>query len=121
MATDVHAATDLLTKQCINGLLQDDIAYWTEVCHRSMKHDPMNIDNKLVIVLFIKNLYNKDIRCRVADAKNVNTLLDVFKMAQWNLLNLEKYKGLVSEDDSTHSIHNVNQIYDIPKLSGHFS
>ena len=60
----------------------------------------MKIDNKLVIVLFIKNLYNKDIRHRVAGVKNVNPLLDAFKMAQWNLLKLKKYKGLVSEDNN---------------------
>ena len=42
-------------------------------------------------------------------------------MAQWNLLKLKKYEGLVSEDDSIHSIHTVNQISDISKSSGHFS
>ena len=41
-------------------------------------------------------------------------------MAQWNLLKLKKYEGLVSEDDSIHSIHTVNQISDISKSSGHF-
>ena len=51
--------------------------------------------------------------------QNVNTLLDAFKIAQWNLLKLKKYKGLVSEDDSIHSIHTVNQISDISKSSGH--
>ena len=67
--TDVHVATDLLRKQHADESLQDYIAYWTERCQRSMKHDPANIDNKLVIVLFIKNLYDKDIRHRVAGAK----------------------------------------------------
>ena len=62
VATDVHVATDLLRKQCADESLQDYIAYWTEMCHRSMKLDLMNIDNKLMIILFIKNLYNKDIR-----------------------------------------------------------
>ena len=88
VATDRHVATDLLIKQHAEESLQDYIAYWTEMCYRSMKHDPTNIDNKLVIVLFIKNLYNKDIRHRVASAKNVNTLLYAFKKAQWNLLKL---------------------------------
>ena len=121
MVTDIHAATDLLRKQCANESLQYYIAYWTKMCHRSMKNNPMNIDNKIVIVLFTTNLYNKDIGHRVTGAKNVNTLLDFIKMAQWNLLKLKTYKGLVSEDDSIHSIHTVNQIPDIPKLSGHFS
>ena len=33
VATDVHVATDLLRKQHANELLQDYIAYWTEMCH----------------------------------------------------------------------------------------
>ena len=121
VVTDVHAATDLLRKQCADELLQDYIAYWTEMCHRSMKHDHANIDDKLVIILFTKNLYNKDIRHRVVGAKNVNMLLDAFKMAQWNLLKLKKYEGLLSEDDSIDAIHIVNQISNISKLSEHFS
>ena len=88
--------------------------------HWSMKHNPVTIDNKLAIIIFIKNLYNKDIKWRVPGAKNVNTLLDAFK-TQWSLLKLKKYKSLVSEDDSIHSIHIVNQISDISKSSGHFS
>ena len=55
------------------------------------------------------------------DAKNVNTLLDAFKTAQWNLLKLKRYEGLVSVDDSMHSVHTVNQISNISKSSGHFS
>ena len=74
VVNDVHAPTDLLRKQCAEESLQDYVAYWTEMYYRSMKHDPTNIDKKLVIVLFIMNLYNKHIRCRVAGAKNVNTL-----------------------------------------------
>ena len=120
VATDVHAATDLLRKQLADQSLQDYFAYRTEMCHRSMEYDLMNIDNKLVIILFIKNHYNKDIRQRVAGAKTVNTLLDTFKMAPWDLLKLKKYKGLVSEDDSIHTILTVNQISDISISSGHF-
>ena len=81
VATDVHVAKDLLRKQHSNELLQDNIAYWTEMCHQNMKHDPTTIDNKLVMLLFIKILYNKHIRQRVAGAKNVNTVLDMFKTA----------------------------------------
>ena len=61
-ATDMHVAMDLLRKQCADELLQDYIAYWTEMCHGSMKCDPTTIDNKLMIILFIKNIYNTDIR-----------------------------------------------------------
>ena len=41
-------------------------------------------------------------------------------MAQCNLLKLKEYEGLMSEDNSIHSIHTVNQISDISKSSGHF-
>ena len=40
VATDVHEATDLLRKQHSAELLQDYIAFWAEMCHKSMKHDP---------------------------------------------------------------------------------
>ena len=66
--------------------------------------------NKLVILLFVKNLYNKEICRRVAGAKNINTLLDAFKSAQMNLLKLKKYEGLVSDDDHRHTVHAVSQI-----------
>ena len=55
VATDVHAVTDLLRKQCADESI---FSYWTEMCHQSMKHNPMTIDNKLVIKLFIMNLYD---------------------------------------------------------------
>ena len=69
-----------------------------------------------MIVLFIKKFYNKDIIQRVVGAENVDTLLDAFKTAEWNLLKLKKYEGLMSEDDSIHSIHTVNHISDISNL-----
>ena len=70
----------------------------------AIKCDPTTIDIKLVIVLFLKNLYNKDISWRVAGDKTINTLLDAFKTAQWNLFKLKKYEGLVSKDNSIHTI-----------------
>ena len=81
-----------------------------EICHHSMKMDPSTINSKLVIVLFFKNMYNKEIHRRVAVAKNINTLLDAFKSAQMNLLKLKKYEGLVSDDKHRHTIHAVNEI-----------
>ena len=107
---EYHAATDILRKQRPNESLQDYIAYWMEMCHHSMKMDPSMINNKLVIVLFLKNMYNKEIHRRVAGAKNINTLLDAFKSAQMNLLKLKKYEGLVSDDEHGHRVHAVNQI-----------
>ena len=110
VAAEYHAATDLLRKQGSNESLQDYIAYWIKMCHLSMKMDPSTINNKLVIVLFIKNMYNKEIHGRVAGAKNINTLLDAFKSAQMNLLKLKKYEGLVSDDEHGHTVYAINQI-----------
>ena len=84
--------------------------YWIEMCHSSMKMDLSMINNKLVIVLFIRNMFNKEIHRRVAGAKNINTLLDVFKSAQMNLLKLKKYEGLVSDNDHGHTVNAVYQI-----------
>ena len=110
VAMKYHAATDLLRKQRPNESLQDYIVYWTEKCHCSMKMDPSTINNKLVIVLFVKNMYNKEIHRRVAGAKNINILLNAFKSAQMNLLKLQKYESLVADDDSGHTFHSVSQI-----------
>ena len=110
LATEYHAADDPLRKQRPIESLQDYIAYWTEMCHCSMKMDLSTVNNKLVIVLFVKNMYNKEICRRVAGAKNINTLLDAFKSVQMNLLKLKKYEGLVSDDDQGHTEQAVNQI-----------
>ena len=59
VAMEYHAATDLLRKQRPSESLQDYIVYWMEMCYCIMKIDPSMINNKLVIVLFIKNMYNK--------------------------------------------------------------
>ena len=75
-----------------------------------MKMDPSTINKKLVIVLFIKNMYNKEICRTVAGAKNINTLLDAFKSAQMNLLKLKKYEGLVYDNKYRHTVHTVDQI-----------
>ena len=96
VVTEYHTATNLLRKRRPKESLKDYIAYWMEMCHHSIKMDPSVINNKLVIILFIKNMYNKEICRRVAGAKNINTLLDAFKSVQLNLLKLKKYEGLVS-------------------------
>ena len=72
--------------------------------------DPSIINNKLVIILFVKNMYNKEIHRSVTGAKNINTLIDAFKSAQMNLLKLKKYEGLVSDNEHRHTVHAVDQI-----------
>ena len=110
VATEYHAATDLLRKQRPSESLQDYITYWTEMCHRSMKRDPSTINNKLVIILLVKICTTKKFLGEWQVLKNINTLLDAFKSAQMNLLKLKKYEGLVSDNERGHSVHTVNQI-----------
>ena len=110
VAKDYHAAIDLLRKQRPNESLQDYFTYWTEMCHCSMKMDPSTINNKLVIILFVKNMYSKEICRTVAGAKNINTLLDAFKSAQMNLLMLKKCESLVCDDEQGHTVHVLDQI-----------
>ena len=80
-----YNTADILRRQRPNGSLQEFITHWTEMCHCSIKMDPHTINNKLVIILFVKT-YNKEIHRRVAGAKNIKTLLDALKSAQMNLL-----------------------------------
>ena len=107
VAMDYCTATDLLRKQRPNESLQDYITYWTEMCHHSMKMDPGTIKNKLVTILFVKNMYTKEIHRKVAGPKTNNTLLDAFKSAEMKLLKLKKYEGLVSDKEHGHIIHTV--------------
>ena len=67
-----------------------------------------NITNCVIIFLFIKNVYNKDIRWWVAGAKTISTLADSFKLAHHSLLKFKKYEGLVYNDK--HAIAEINQI-----------
>ena len=110
VSTEYHAANNLLRKQRPNESLQGYITYWMEICHCSMKMDPSIMNNKLVIVLYVKNVYNKGIHRKVAGAKNINTLLDAFKSAQVSLLKLKKYEGLVSDENNRHKVHTISQI-----------
>ena len=64
-----------------------------------MGTDPAIITNRVIIFLFIKNLYNKDIQRRVVGVKVLNTLADAFKLAHHSLLKLIKYEGLVYNKD----------------------
>ena len=92
VAMEYHATTNLLRKQRPNESLQDYIVYWMEMCHGNMKMGSSTINNKLVIVLFVKNMYSKEICRRVAGAKNINTLLNALKSVQVNSLKLKCMK-----------------------------
>ena len=81
IATDIHGVNDLHRKQCPDGTLHGYIQNFTDLTNKAMGINPANIKNRAIIFLFIKNLYNKDIRRRVAGAKVINTLADAFRLA----------------------------------------
>ena len=86
IATEYNTATDLLRKQRTSESLQEYTAYWMEMCHCSIKIDPSTVNNKLVIALFVKNMYNKEIGRRVAGAKNIIILFNAFQSGQVNIV-----------------------------------
>ena len=111
IATDIHGVNDLHRKQCPDGTLQEYIQNFTDLTNKAMGINPANIKNRAIIFLFIKNLYNKDIRRRVAGAKVINTLADAFRLAHHSLLRLKKYEGLVFNEEQ--EIGEINQIVDL--------
>ena len=62
MATEVHAASDLHHKQRPDKTLQEYTQTFTDLIEKGMGIDPANITNHVIIFLFIKHPYNKDIR-----------------------------------------------------------
>ena len=62
IATEVHAASTLHRKQRPDESLQECIQNFTDLMEKTMGVDPSYITNQVIKFLFIKNLYNKDIR-----------------------------------------------------------
>ena len=59
---EVHTACDLHCKQRLDETLYEYIQNLIDLTEQAMGFDPANITNCVIIFLFIKNLYNKDIR-----------------------------------------------------------
>ena len=108
LTTEVHTASDLPQKQRPDETLQDVIQNFTDLTEKAMRIDLANITNHVIIFLFIKNLYNKDIRLQVAGAKTISTLVDAFTLAHHSLLKLKKYEGFVYQNEDT--IAEINRI-----------
>ena len=127
-----HASAMLCHKQKKGEPLVDYILRFAEHSYKTNGVDAIEEENKAIITFFIKNLFNRDIRRRVARAKNIRTLADAFKSAQHNLLKLKRYEGLNydsnDEDDMAEGaeivnvvqnrvskdIESANQIVDLP-------
>ena len=89
--TEVHATADLHRKQQHDETLQEYIQNFTDLTEKVMGADPVNIMNRVIIFLFINNLYNCDINKCIAGAKTINTLADACKLYQ-SLLKLKHMK-----------------------------
>ena len=61
IAMDVHATSDLHHKKQPDKTLHEYIQNFTDLTEEVLGTDPANITNRLIIFLFVKNLYNKDI------------------------------------------------------------
>ena len=112
--TAEHASAMLCRKQKKDEPLVDYILRFTEHSYKTNGVDAVEEENKAIITFFIKNLFNRDIRRRVAGAKNIRTLADAFKSAQHNLLKLKWYEGLNydsnDEDDMAEGVDTVNVV-----------
>ena len=101
-------------KQLKNEPLVDYILRFAEHSYKTNGVDAVEEENKAIITFFIKNLFNRDIRRRVAGVKNIRTLADAFKSAQHNLLKLKRYEGLNydsnDEDDMAEEAETVNMV-----------
>ena len=62
IGTQVHAASNLHHKQWPDKMLQEYIQKFPDLTDITLGTDPTNITNRVIIFLFIKNLYNKDIQ-----------------------------------------------------------
>ena len=87
-----HKGNNNLTKT-----IEEYIHSFTDLTEKAMEVDPANIMNRMMIFLFIKNLYNKDIRRRrFPGVKVINTIADSFKLAHQSLFKQMKYEGLLN-------------------------
>ena len=112
--TAEHASAMLCLKQKKDEPLVDYILRFAEHSYKTNGVDAVEEENKAIITFFIKNLFKRDIRRRVARAKNIRTLADAFKSAQDNLLKLKRYEGLNydsnDEDDMAEGAETVNVV-----------
>ena len=58
---DLHAASNLHPKQRPDKTLQEYIQNVTNLKEKVLGTDPANITNRIIIFLFVTNLYNKGI------------------------------------------------------------
>ena len=73
IAMELHTASDLHCKQRPDETLQECIHTFMDLTEIAMWIDPANITSHVIIFLFLRALYNKDIRQWVAGKKTIST------------------------------------------------
>ena len=120
VSTVEHASAMLCRKQKKDESLVDYILRFAEHSYKTNRVDAAEEENKAIITFFIINLFNKDIRRKVAGAKNIRTLADAFKSAQHNLLKLKRYEGLNYESNDEEGLEGeTEEINIIISQKGH--
>ena len=96
--TDLHASSLLGVPQRKDESLQDYITTFTDLCMKADGRDPTTLNSKPIIAMFIRNLYNKEIRRRIACNQKFTVLSDAFTAAQNQMLKLKRYEGLYANN-----------------------
>ena len=107
--TTEHASAMLCRKQKKDESLVDYLLWFAKHSYKTNGVDAAEEENKAIITFFIKNLLNKDIRRRLAGAKNIRTLADAFKSVQHNLLKLKRYESLNYDSNEEEALEEGNE------------
>ena len=114
--TAEHASAMLCLKRKKDEPLVDYILRFAEHSYKTNGVDAVEEENKAIMTFFIENLFNRDIRRRVARAKNIRTLVDAFKSAQHDLLKLKRYEGLNYDSNDEDDIAEGAEIVNVVKI-----
>ena len=83
MATKMHAATWIHScLQSANKTLLEHVQRFTDLVVHTTGTDPTPVTCQVTIVLFIRHLFNKEIRKHVAGTKTIQTLRHAMTLAQ---------------------------------------
>ena len=101
VATKMCAATRICSRpQVVNETLQEYIQGFTDFVIQTKGTYPTAVTCQVTIVLFIRHVFDKEMRKLVAGAKTILTLRHAITLAQEAETKLKKYKGLNNEDST---------------------
>ena len=107
VASKLHAANFHSRPWTSNETLQEYIIRITDLVIHVTDAYPTSVNCQVTIILFIRHLFNKEIKKQVAGAKNIQTLRHAMTLAQELQINLIKYKGLNYYDSSVMQVSAV--------------